>query len=248
VGPAWATVHQARKRQGVTGFLRWQAYQAATPDALPYRGCCPADRAWTHQLALVRRQHPRAGAKRFGDDAGQGLPVSNRQSGEGHEGASFVAVLGASHDPYADAPWTPRLPDWIGSHGRPLAVLGGVPAIVGPATLQAAVPRAHRDAPELHRPSAALAQPSGCAVLPARAAKPRAKAKGAVGVHVVARGLWARLRHDTCFSLAEVQPARHPLWPALHTRPCKKLPGARQPLVAPLDRPALRPWPAQPSA
>ena len=91
------------------------------------------------------------------DDAGQSIPVVNGHSGEVHEGAIFVAVLGASNYPYAEATWRPSLPDWIGSHVRTFAALGGVPEIVVPDNLKAAVTRAHRYGPESNRTSAALA-------------------------------------------------------------------------------------------
>ena len=84
--------------------------------------------------------------------------------------------------------------------------------------------------------------------MPARAAKPRDQAKVEGGVQVVERWLLARLRHHTCFSLAEVTAALHPLVPALNARPFKKLPGSRQQLCEPIDRPALRPLPAPPYA
>ena len=67
-----------------------------------------------------------------------------------------------------------------------------------------------------------------------------------VGGQVVERWLLARLRHHTFFSLAEVNTAIHPLVPALNARPFKKLPGSRQQLFETIDRPALRPLPAQP--
>ena len=112
--------------------------------------------------------------------------------------------------------------------------------------LKAAVTRAHRYEPEINRTYAALAQHYGFAVIPARAAKPRDKAKVEVGVQVVERWILARLRHHTFFSLGEVNAAIHPLVSALNARPCKKLPGSRQQMFAALDCPALRPLPAQP--
>jgi transposase len=90
------------------------------------------------------RQTHRAGEKLGVDDAGPGLPVVNGHRGEGHEGAIFVAVLGASNSTYAAAPWPQSLPDWLGSHVRTCAVRGGVPEIVVPANLKAAGTRAHR--------------------------------------------------------------------------------------------------------
>jgi transposase len=192
------------------------------------------------------RQTHRAGEKLLVDDAGPGLPVVHRHSGEVHEAGIFVAVLGASSYTSAEATWTQSLPDWIGSHVRTFAALGGVPERVVPDHLKAAVPRAHRAEPALNRTSTALAQPYGLAVLPAQAATPREKAKVAMGVPVVARWMLARLRHHAFFALAEVTAALAPLLSTLNARPLKNWPGSRQALVEPRDRPALRPLPAPP--
>jgi transposase len=83
-------------------------------------------------------------------------------------------------------------------------------------------------------------------VIPARAAKPRDKAKVEVGVQVVERWMLARLRHHTFFALAEVNAALAPLLSTLNAHPFKKLPSSRQELFDTLDRPALRPLPPQP--
>ena len=123
---------------------------------------------------------------------------------------------------------------------------GGVPEIVVPDNLKAAVIRAHRYEPEINRTYAALAQHYGFAIIPARAAKPRDKAKVEVGVQVVERWMLARLRHHPFFSLAEVNTALTPLLLTLNARPFKNLPGSRQQLFETLDRPALRSLPVQP--
>jgi len=244
--PDWATVHHELKRKGVTLFLLWQEYKATTPEGFQYSWFCHAYRAWASKLTLVMRQTHRAGEKLFVDYAGQGIPIVNAQTGEVHEAALFIAVLGASNYTYAEATWTQSLPDWIGSHVRTFAALGGVPEIVVPDNLKAAVTRAHRYEPELNRTYADLAHHYGVAVIPARAAKPRDKAKVEVGVQVVERWIVARLRHHIFFALAEVHAAIHPLLLALNTRPFRKLPGSRLSLFETLDRPALQPLPAQP--
>jgi len=107
------------------------------------------------------------------------------------------------------------------------------------------VTRAHRYEPEINRTYADLAYHYGFAVIPARAAKPRDKAKVEVGVQIVERWMLARLRHHTFFSLVEVNAALAPLLLALNARPFKKLPGSRQALFDALERPALRPLPVQ---
>src|SRR5262245_3173975 len=244
--PDWATVHHELKRKGVTLVLLWQEYKATTPDGFQYSWFCQTYRAWASKLNLVMRQPHRAGEKLFVDYAGQGIPIVNAQTGEVHEAALFIAVLGASNYTYVEATWTQSLPDWISSHVRAFAALGGVPEIVVPDNLKAAVTRAHRYEPELNRTYADLAHHYGVAVIPARAAKPRDKAKVEVGVQVVERWIVARLRHHTFFALAEVNAAIGELLPALNARPFKKLPGSRHSLFETLDRPALKPLPAQP--
>jgi hypothetical protein len=54
--PDWATVHRELKRKGVTLFLLWQEYKAATPDGLQYSWFCQSYRAWASKLDLVMRQ------------------------------------------------------------------------------------------------------------------------------------------------------------------------------------------------
>ena len=78
-------------------------------------------------------------------------------------------MLGASSYTYADATHThtQSLPDWIGSHQRMLKFFGGVPELLVPDNLKAAVTRACR--------YTELAAHYGTAVLPARPYKPKKK-------------------------------------------------------------------------
>ena len=246
LAPDWATGHQARTRKGVTLLLRWQEYKAHIPDGFQYSWFCHAYRAWAGKLDVVMRQSHRAGEKLFVDYAGQTLPIVNAHSGEVHEAQIFIAVLGASNYTYAEATWTQSLPDWIASHVRTFEALGGVPEVVVPDNLKAAVQRAHRYEPDLNRTYAELAHHYGVAVVPARALRPRDKAKVEVGVQVVERWILARLRNHTFFSLRQANEAIAALLLALNARPFKKLPGSRHSLFASIDHPALRPLPAQP--
>jgi transposase len=93
-----------------------------------------------------------------------------------------------------------------------------------------------------------MAHHYGVAVIPARALRPRDKAKVEVGVQVAERWILARLRNDAFFSLSKANEAVQALLRDPNTRPFKKLPGSRQSLFESLDRPALRPLPAQPYA
>jgi transposase len=244
--PDWPLVHQELKRKGVTLLLLWQEYKARTPEGLQYSQFCEAYRQWVGRLDVVMRQTHRAGETLFVDYAGPTMPVVNALTGEVQNAAIFIAVLGASNYTFAEATWSQNLPDWIGSHVRAFAALGGVPQVVVPDNLKAAVSRAHRYEPTLNRTYADLAQHYGVAIVPARAARPRDKAKVEVGVQVVERWILACLRHQTFFSLPALNTAIAALLVTLNRRPFKKLSGSRQSVFEALDRPALRPLPAQP--
>lgn len=246
--PNWPQVHQELQRKGVTLLLLWQEYKAATPDGLQYSSFCEAYRKWASTLDLVMRHHHRAGETLFVDYAGQTMPVVNPHTGEVRDASIFIAVLGASNYTFAEATWSQSLPDWIASHVRTFETLGGVPQVLVPDNLKAAVTRAHRYEPELNRTYVDMAQHYGIAIVPARAARPRDKAKVEVGVQVVERWILARLRNRPFFSLAELNTAITDLRSDLNQRPFKKLPGSRQSLFEALDRPALRPLPDNPYA
>ncbi len=244
--PDWSQVHRELKRKNVTLFLLWQEYKATHPGGFQYSWFCQGYRRWAVKLDLVMRQRHRAGEKLFVDYTGHTMPVVDPQSGEVREAEIFVAVLGASNYTFAEATWSQNLWDWTGSHVRALRFLGGVPEIVVPDNLKSAVTRSHRYEPEINRTYADLAHHFGFAIIPARAAKPRDKAKAEVGVQVVERWILARLRNQTFFSLPELNQAIATLVTDLNHRPFKKLEGSRHALFDTLDRPTLKPLPATP--
>ena len=73
-----------------------------------------------------------------------------------------------------------------------------------------------------------LAEHYQVAVMPARPYKPKDKAKAEVGVQIVERWILARLRHQTFFSLAELNQCIRALLNELNERPFKQLPGNRR--------------------
>ena len=123
--------------------------------------------------------------------------------------------------------------------------MGGSTELLIPDNLRSAVSRAHRYEPDTNPTYHDLACHYAVAVLPARVKKPRDKAKAEVGVQVVERWILAALRNRTFFSLAELNVAIAKLLERLNNRPFRKLPGSRRELFEQLDRPALRPLPAQ---
>jgi transposase len=63
----------------------------------------------------------------------------------------FVAALGASSYIYAEVTWTQGLADWIGSHTRAFAFVGGVTAMVAPDNLKLGITKACFYEPAVNR-------------------------------------------------------------------------------------------------
>lgn len=241
--PDFAHIHAELDRPGVTRLLLWQEYKAAQPDGWQYSVFCDRYRRWLlTQDPVLRRNHV-PGEKLFVDYAGQTVPVTDRYTGEIREAQIFVAVLGCSNYTYAEASFTQKLSDWLGAHVRALEYIGGVPAAIVPDNLKSAVTRAHRYEPELNPSYHDFAEHYGVAILPARARKPRDKAKVETAVLIVERWILARLRNRSFFSLGELNVAIRDLLDDLNTRPFKKLEGCRRTRFLELEQAVLRPLP-----
>ncbi|HUD17440.1 MAG TPA: hypothetical protein VMQ59_09255 [Acidimicrobiales bacterium] len=105
--------------------------------------------------------------------------------------------------------------------------------------------RPHRYEPDVNATYSEMAAHYGVAIIPARAYKPRDKAKVEVAVLVAERWVMARLRDRRFTSLAEANAAIAELVAWVNDRPFKKLAGSRRSVFEALDRPALRPLPAK---
>ncbi|MDQ3253595.1 MAG: IS21 family transposase [Acidobacteriota bacterium] len=235
------------KRQGVTRQLLWEEYAATHPAAsYSYPQFCVLYREWRQHLKLSMRQTHVAGEKLFLDYCGPTVPVLDPTTGQLRDAQVYVAVMGASNYTFAEATWTQSLSDWTSSTARALTFFGGVPRLLIPDNLKAAVTKACRYEPTINQTYADLAAHYGCAVLPTRPYKPKDKAKVEVGVQVVERWIIARLRHETFCSLLSLNIAIRRLLESLNTRPFKRLPGTRHSQFELLDSPALAALPPQP--
>ena len=238
--PDWTHVHRELRRPGVTLMLLWEEYRAAEPDGYAYSRWCELYRAWEGRLSPTMRQSHPAGERLFVDYAGQTVEIVDGRTGEVRAAQVFVAAMGASSYTYAEATWTQSLPDWIGSHTRALAFLGGVPAQLVPDNPKVGVDRANWYEPGLNRTYLDLATHYGTAILPTRVRKPRDKAKVEVAVLVVERWILARLRHRRFFSLAELNEAIAALVADLNARPMRRLGVSRRDLFLELDQPGAQ--------
>jgi len=245
--PDFASIHEEfRRHRHVTLQLLWEEYKESQPDGYQYSRFCELYNRWVQKLDLVLRQDHRVGEKMFVDHAGPTVPIVDRETGQVHEAAIFVAVLGASNYTYAEATWNRNLTSWIGSHIRTLEFFQGVPAVTVPDNWKTAVKDPCYYEPDLNPTYRDFAQHYGTVIIPARVRKPRDKAKVEAGVLIVERWILAALRKYTFHTLAELNLAIRELLVKLNQRKFRKLDTTREKLFEELERPALKPLPPEP--
>lgn len=239
----WPAIHKELSQKGVTLKLLWQEYRQAQAEGYRYSQFCEHYRRWAKSVDVCLRQTYRAGERLFVDYSGLTMPWHDPESGEIREAQIFVAALGASHYLYAEATGSQRLPDWIEAHIHAYEYLQGVPEITVPDNLKSGVARACRYDPDINPTYQDMAAHYGTAIMPTRVRHPRDNAKAESGVQIIEREVLAPLRHQTFFSLAELNRA---IWPRLHAvnrRRFQKLAVSRYDLYLELDKPALKPLP-----
>lgn len=244
--PVWADVHREMQIKGATLTAIHEDYLAAHPGGLQRSQFFNLYKIWQRSLKSYLRQTHVAGHTAFVDYAGPTVPIHDVQSGTTQKAQIFVGVLGASNYVFAESTWSQSLPDWIGSNRRMLEFFGGAPRFIVCDNLKAAVTRASLTDPLVNDTYQAFASHYNAAVVPARAYKPKDKAKAEGHVLVVERWIIFRLRKRIFTSLAELNAAISELLDDLNRRPFQKLPGNRLSAFESIDKPALRQLPARP--
>jgi transposase len=242
--PTWAALHQELKKPGVTLTLLWQEYRAQHPHGYGYSQFCERYRQWARRLKPSMRQVHRAGEKLFVDFSGKRPHLIDPSTGVEIAVELFVGVLGASGLIYAEATRHQDLPSWIAAHIRMLEYFHGSPAVWVPDQLKSGVTTASRYEPEINRTYADLARHYGAVVIPARPATPTDKPLVEVSVQIAQRWVLAVLRHQTFFTLADLNAAIRKRIDAINDRPMKRVGASRRMLFEQIDRPVLTPLPA----
>lgn len=254
-GPKWrgdvsrealdvALIHEELRRPGVTLSLLWQEYLAANPRGYRYSQFCEHYRRYRERLSPVMRQVHTAGEKVFVDFAGKKPSVTDARTGEVRAVELFVGALGASSYVFSEAVERQDLTNWIGVNVRMVEAFGGSPQVFVPDNLKSAVTGPCRYEAEVNRTYREMARHYGAVVIPARAYKPRDKAKVEQSVLLAERWILAALRNRTFFSLAELNEAIREKTAELNGRVMKRMGVSRRELFEKYDRPALKPLPS----
>ncbi len=240
-------IDQELKHKGVTLQLLHEEYKLQHPSAhYQYTQFCHIYNIWKKTKKLSMRHSHKFGEELFIDYAGTKVPIVDPKTGQVHHASIFVAVLGGSHYTYAEATWDQTLPHWIGSHVQAFSYFGGVPALLIPDNLKSGVHYACRYDPDINPSYAEMVAYYNTAVMPARPYKPKDKPSAEGGVLLVQRWILARLRHQTFYSLEDLNQAISGLLTQLNNKPFQKKTGSRYSQFKEFEQSTLKPLPGKP--
>jgi len=245
VRPDFDYLHKELKQKGVTLQLLWEEYRSVYPEGYGRSQFCELYRKHVRTLDPVMRFSHKAGDKMFVDFSGERPSYIDAKSGEATEAELFVAAMGASSRTYAVAVESQQTSQWIKAHIGAFEFFGGVPACVVPDQLKSGVKTSCKYDPEINPAYAELCAHYGAAVVPARPREPRDKAKVENSVLNAQRRILAALRNRRFFSLAELNAAIAVELEKLNERPMQGIGKSRNQLFNEIDRPALKPLPAE---
>lgn len=243
--PDWEKVNCELRRKAMTLRLLWREYREIHADGLSYSQYCDRYQSYIKQISPVMRQVHKAGEKTFVDYAGMTVPWLDTTTGEIMEAQIFVGALGASQFIFAEATASQKIPDWVQSHIRMWEYFGGVSVMVVPDNLRSGVSKSHRYDPDINANYQHFGEYYGFAIVPARIIEPKDKAKVENAVGIVERQILAAIRDLTFSSIAEINAAIRPRLIVLNNQPFQKMKISRHELLETVDKPALKPLPAE---
>lgn len=236
--------HNELKRPYVTLQRLWQEEFAKNNEFYSYGHFCQLYKGWRQGLDISLRQSYKAGEKLFIDYAGSTVSITDRKTGEIKEAQLFVATLGASNYTYAEVTWSQKTKDFISSNINTFEFFGGTPEVLVPDNLKSAVQTACRYEPVINRTYREMAKHYSAVVIPARAGRPKDKAKVEGAVLIASRWILAALRNRTFFSLEEANEA---IWEQLeefNNKNFQKLEGSRQSVFEEIEKKELKSLPS----
>jgi len=210
------------EKVGVTRWTLWGEYKARFPDGYSYGRFCEHLRRWEQRHEATMHLEHAPGEKLFMDFTGKRLETVDRESGEVRPREVYVAILACSGLTYVEAVPSQKRQDLTGGTENALRYFGGVPQVLVPDNLKAAVSKADKYEPVINEGFLDFANHYGAAVMPARSRKPRDKALVENAVRLVYSRIFAPLRNRTFFSLGELNEAIHALLEQHNNAPLQK--------------------------
>lgn len=240
-------LQEEMKRKHVTLKLLWEEYVEEHPDdhysltqfRFHYNQNTVAKKESTSTILADMRA---GGEKLFLDFTGDTMGYIDVETGEMVQCQAFVATLPASDYGYLLFVPSQRTEDFVYAVTQCLKHLGGVPRMLVPDNLKAAVIKTDRYEPSLNKVLEDMGNHYGTVVVPARPVHPRDKSNVEGSVRLVYMRVFAELRNETFFSIGELNAAAAKMQKHNQKR-MQKNPYTREERFLAVDRPNLIPLP-----
>jgi transposase len=243
--PDMQYIHAELRRPAVTLNLLWEEYKAACPDGFGRsQFCAKYAQFLKHQDVYLRKVY-KAGDQAMVDWAGMTMEYRDL-NGDSHRVYFFVAILPASSLIYAEPFMDMGLQAWIQAHINAFEYFGGVPRLVIPDNLKAAVTKVRRYESSLNKTYQEMARYYRTAVLPTRVRSPRDKGPVENAVRIVEQRIMAVLRDRQFYSFPHLRQEAFETLRRVNESPFQKLPLSRKELFEKTEKLFLRPLPPSP--
>jgi transposase len=199
------------RTKGMTRQHLWEEYRQKHPDGFQASQFRKHIRQYVGKQGLTMHFEHLAGDKVFIDYAGKKLYVTDPDTGEHFPIEVFVATLGCTQYTYVEATYTQQKPDFIGSCTRMLEFFGGVPRVIVPDNLRAAVTKGSKYSPVLNETFETFAEHYNTTIIPARPRQPREKSLVEGAVRLVYQRIYVALQGKVFLSLESLNEALVPL-------------------------------------
>ncbi len=239
--PNWSNIREELTKKGMTRALLHEELKASQPDLYSYSQFNRYYSRYIQSINPSMRQIHYAGDKLFIDYSGLTIPIVNQITGEITKAQIFVCVLGASGYTFVHATATQSTKDFIASHVLAFRFYGGVPNILVPDNLKAAVISHKKGIVRLNDSYADMGRHYGVAIEPARPYKPQDKSKVELGVKAIQRWILMKLRHHIFFDVDELNQEINLLLDGYNHKVIRRLGKSRTELFLTLDQPSLHP-------
>ncbi len=249
--PDWEHIHaRLQSSRKINLQYIWEnEYRPDHPDGYSYSRFCAKYTDWKNATGkkVVLPQEREPGKELFIDWIGDKLPcVVDYDTGEVREAHFFVTTLGDGSYPFVEAFPDETQLNWNQGHIDALEWYGGLPRIFVPDNCKTAVVHTNLYDPELNHAYRELARHYEIAIIPARIIKPKDKASVESGVGWLETWLLEWLKDKLYFSFEALNHDIRERVIELSKRNFKHREGSRESIFLALDKPCLRPLPAEP--
>jgi transposase len=234
------------RKTGVTMQLLWEEYRAEFSEGYGYTQFC-------HYLGLAKgktdlsmHMEHKPGAMMMFDFAGEKLSYVDRETGEIIYCQVLVCVLPYSGYGSVEALPSQKQVDLIHGLDDALLFIGGVPQSLKSDNMPALVKKACRYEPKFTESMEYFGDHYGTTLMAARAGKPKDKPHVENMVLTTYRRVYAPLRNETFYSLADLNAAIRAKVEAHHAKHFQKFKISRKELFETEEKPLLKALPSSP--